>query len=65
EVPPECVFLVRPRILPGHNENRDRGEEHWEKMWKLFSTFTHSKRNIEILKFYKMEAPKDRVHYAY
>jgi hypothetical protein len=33
--------------------------------WESFSKFTHSERNIEWLKGYKMELPRDRSYYDY
>jgi hypothetical protein len=33
--------------------------------WESFSKFTHSDRNTEWLKFYKMDPPRNRSHYDY
>lgn len=66
-VPPECVFVVEPKIMPGYiDDNRKCDPEtRWEGMWIAFSKHTHSERNARILQFYKMEPPRDKVHYAY
>lgn len=66
-VHPDCVFLVRPNIMPGYDDDNRKShpEERWNRMWDVFSKYTHSERNKRILAFYEMEEPKNKVHYAY
>ena len=61
QVKPEPLITITgkhlPKVQPGH--------ENWDQIWATFSPFTHAPRNIELLAFYGMEAPRERVHYEY
>jgi hypothetical protein len=39
--------------------------ESWKIAWDLLTKYTHSDRNAEKLKYHKMEAPREDVHYMY
>lgn len=67
-VPPSHAMTLAHEHLPeefGEGNGTPEGREFYEWVWTLFTTFTHSERNIEWLKMYKMELPRERSHYDY
>ena len=62
EVKPEFLLCVSYEQLPkAPTDVRER----WEAAWNIFEPLMRSCDNLEVLAFYGMEMPEDRVHYEY
>lgn len=65
-VQPEAILLIGGDQIPqGHIKDHPYRGTKLDYLWKELSPFTHSEENKGRLKFYKMEAPKERSYYDY
>lgn len=62
---PNHLLRLTEDHLPKIKDEKKKSGEGRKCAWDLFSKFTHSKENIEWLKYYKMELPHDRSFYDY
>ena len=66
EVPPEPILFIGGDQIPsGQIKDHPGREAKLDFLWAELSPFTHSEENKGRLKFYKLEAPRERSYYDY